>query len=177
MKPAIFTVPEYAKEQEWLSQQHRKGWKLVKIIPPFFYKFEKCNAEEVVYQLDYNQEGLEHKEEYEQMFQDMGWDHILDYVGFSYFRKPVADMDGAEEIFSDGASKLEMAKRVFKGRMLPLLVCFFLVVIPMLFRLHKGVSGPEQFMYGFFVGLFIVYLSLFLQYLIQYIKLKQKLRE
>ncbi len=177
MKAALFTVPEYAREQEWLSQQHLVGWKLVKVIPPVFYKFERCNPEEVIYQLDYNQEGMAHKEEYVQMFEDMGWEHVLDYVGFSYFRKPLSEMNGHEEIFSDDASKLEMARRIFRGRILPLLVMFCLIIIPTLIRLHEGVTGSEQFLYGFFVGLFIVYLSLFVQYAMQYMKLKKKFRE
>lgn len=177
MRPAFFTVPEYAKEQEWLSQQHRAGWKLLKIIPPFFYQFERCNPEEVVYQLDYNQEGRAHKEEYVQLFADMGWEHILDYVGYSYFRKPVSEMNGSEEIFNDDASKFEMVRRIFKGRILPLLFILSLVIIPMLIRLHEGVMDGERFVYGFFSGLFIVYVSLFIQYALQYVKLKKKLRE
>lgn len=174
MKPALFSVPEYVKEQEWLSRQHRNGWKLMKIIPPCFYVFERCKPEEVVYQLDYNQEGMAHTEEYVQMFQDLGWEHILDFVGYSYFRKPVAEMEDQEEIFSDDASKLEMAERIFKGKIFPLLVLFFLVIIPLLFQLHDGGTDFQKFVYGFFVGLFIVYLSLFIQYGIQYFALKKK---
>lgn len=177
MRPAFFTVPEYAKEQEWLSNQHLQGWKLLKIIPPFFYKFEKCNPEEVVYQLDYNPEGRTHKEEYVQMFRDCGWEHVLDYVGYSYFRKPLSEMTQEEEIFNDAASKLEMAKRIFRGKILPLLVIFIVIVIPMLIRLQEGVTGPERFLYGFFVGTFIVYLSLFIQYVMQYVKLRKNVRE
>lgn len=177
MRPAFFTVPEYAKEQEWLSNQHLQGWKLLKIIPPFFYKFEKCNPEEVVYQLDYNPEGRTHKEEYVQMFRDCGWEHVLDYVGYSYFRKPLSEMKQEEEIFNDAASKLEMAKRIFRGKILPLLVIFIVIVIPMLIRLQEGVTGPERFLYGFFVGTFIVYLSLFIQYVMQYVKLRKNVRE
>lgn len=177
MRPAFFTVPEYAKEQEWLSNQHLQGWKLRKIIPPFFYKFEKCNPEEVVYQLDYNPEGRTHKEEYVQMFRDCGWEHVLDYVGYSYFRKPLSEMKQEEEIFNDAASKLEMAKRIFRGKILPLLVIFIVIVIPMLIRLQEGVTGPERFLYGFFVGTFIVYLSLFIQYVMQYVKLRKNVRE
>jgi len=46
----------------------------------------------VVYQLDYNQEGRSHKEEYIQMFTDCGWEYLQDFVGYSYFRKPKAAM-------------------------------------------------------------------------------------
>lgn len=48
----------------------------------------KCTPEDVVYQLDYNEEGLTHKDEYVQMFRDCGWEYIQDFGGYSYFRKP-----------------------------------------------------------------------------------------
>ena len=37
------------------------------------YLFEKCEPEDVVYQLDYNPEGDGHKAAYVQMFEDCGW--------------------------------------------------------------------------------------------------------
>ncbi|HIW84093.1 MAG TPA: DUF2812 domain-containing protein [Candidatus Dorea gallistercoris] len=65
------------------------------------YYFEKCAPEDVVYQLDYNQEGRRNKEEYVQMFQDRGWEYLQDHVDYSYFRKKVSEMTGPEEIFCD----------------------------------------------------------------------------
>ena len=53
------------------------------------YYFEKCVPQDVVYQLDYNKEGLEHKDEYLKMFDDCGWEYLQDYAGYSYFRKAV----------------------------------------------------------------------------------------
>lgn len=40
------------------------------------YTFESCPPEDVIYQLDYNKEGLDHKDEYIQMFQDCGWEYV-----------------------------------------------------------------------------------------------------
>lgn len=45
----------------------------------------------MVYQLDYNKEGLEHKDEYLKMFDDCGWEYLQEYAGYSYFRKAVAE--------------------------------------------------------------------------------------
>ena len=50
-------------------------------------------------------------------------------MGYSYFRKPVSDMTAEEEIFNDDNSKLEMIQRIFKGRMIPLFIVFFLYLI------------------------------------------------
>ena len=126
----VFTVPEWKKEQEYLRKQHKRGWKFTKVNFGICYHFEKCEPEDVVYQLDYNQDGLAHKDEYVQMYEDCGWEYIMDFVGYSYFRKPVSQMNGKEEIFCDNDSKLEMMNRVYKGRILPLLISFFLIAIP-----------------------------------------------
>ena len=50
------------KEGEYLSLRHRQGWKFVKVVFPGIYCFEKCTPEDVVYQLDYNQDGLSNKD-------------------------------------------------------------------------------------------------------------------
>lgn len=55
------------------------------------------------------------------MFRDCGWEYLQNFVGYSYFRKAASDMDGTEEeIFCDDASRLDMIKRVFSQRMVPL---------------------------------------------------------
>lgn len=82
-----FTIFEYEKEQAYLRQMHKDGWKFVQVKGLGMYHFEKCEPKDVVYQLDYNKEGLEHKDQYVQMFADCGWEYILDYAGYSYFRK------------------------------------------------------------------------------------------
>ena len=38
----FFTIADYEDEEIWLHNQHMSGWKLVKMIPPCFYIFEKC---------------------------------------------------------------------------------------------------------------------------------------
>ena len=88
----IFTITEYDREQEYLSKRHREGWKFTAVTGYGMYHFEKCEPEEVVYQLDYNIEGNINHEEYTRMFEDCGWEYITTYVGYAYFRKPVADM-------------------------------------------------------------------------------------
>ena len=126
-----FTIYEYEKEQEYLRRMHREGWKFRKVSGLGMYHFEACVPEDVVYQLDYNQEGLAHKDEYVQMFRDCDWEYLQDYAGYSYFRKAVSEDGIAEEIFCDSESRLQMMERVFKGRMQPLLALFCSVLIPL----------------------------------------------
>jgi hypothetical protein len=105
----------------YLREMHKQGWIFIKVTGLGVYHFEECEPQDVVYQLDYNQEGLSHKTEYIQMFSDCGWEYIQDYVGYSYFRKAAAEMNGDEEIFCDDASRAAMMGRVFKGSLLPLI--------------------------------------------------------
>jgi len=125
-----FTIMDYEREQDYLREQHRQGWRFTHVSGLGMYHFEACEPEDVVYQLDYNQEGLAHKEEYVRLFQDCGWEYLQDYVGYSYFRKPAADMGSEEGIFCDDASRLAMMQRVFRGRLVPLLVLFCAVLVP-----------------------------------------------
>lgn len=131
-----FTITEYDKEQQYLSRRHKEGWKFVNVTGIGQYHFEKCEPEEVVYQLDYNQEGNINQQEYAQMFEDCGWEYITTYVGYAYFRKPVADMKEGEEIFFDDSSKLEMMQRIFKDRMIPMFITFFLYLAWQFLILH-----------------------------------------
>lgn len=170
-KFAFFTVPEYEEEGKWLREQHKKGWKLINATAPGFYRFEECEPEDVVYQLDYNQEGMQHKDEYIQMFQDCGWEYITDMVGYSYFRKSVSEMKEEEEIFSDEESKKDMIQRVYRGRMLPLLAIFFCILIPQYIqRMHSGDIAIAVV----FAILFILYVLIFIKFARKYWKLKKK---
>lgn len=172
-KFAFFTIPEYKKEQEWLSAHHKNGWKLLKATLPGIYTFEQCEPEEVVYQLDYNQDGNAHKREYIQMFEDCNWEYITDMVGYSYFRKPAKFMDGEEGIFCDDASRMDMIERVFKGKMIPLLIIFFAIIIPQLFMQASLGNGVLFWLY---IVLFIMYIVIFVQFARQYVELKRAMK-
>ncbi len=163
----FFTVPEWEKEQEYLRQQHQAGWKFVKVSGLCMYHFVKCEPEDVVYQLDYNQEGVAHKEEYVQMFRDCGWEYLQDYVGYSYFRKPAAEMNGDEQIFCDDVSRLDMMKRVLVGRMLPLLCIFLCIILP---NLVSMICIENHLLISVFGVLLGVYLVIFAKFGIQYWK-------
>ncbi len=73
----LFTIPEYEKEEKYLSMEHKHGWKLTYITLPCFYHFDECEPEEVVYQLDYNLDIHKNFKQYIQMFEDCGWDSTI----------------------------------------------------------------------------------------------------
>lgn len=156
-----FTIPEWQKEQDYLRDQHSRGWKFVGVRFPGLYYFEKCEPEDVIYQLDYNPEGTQQQEAYIQMFRDCGWEYIEEYVGYSYFRKSAANMQGEEGIFCDDASRVDMMKRVFKGRILPLAVIFLLVIVPNLWWQSFLDTPLNQVLTMAFSGLLLLYIALF----------------
>lgn len=135
------------------------------------YHFEKCVPEDVVYQLDYNQDGLAHKAEYVKMFSDCGWEYLQDFYGYSYFRKPASQMDDAEEIFCDESSRLQMMERVFRGRMIPLLALFLAVLLPGAIRtLCRG----EFLLAGGLTAIIALYLKIFVSFARQYSRLRKR---
>lgn len=171
-----FTIAEQEKEEKYLRSQHKKGWKFKGTFMGLFYRFTKCEPEDVVYQLDYNEEGKENPEEYIQMYQDMGWEYITKFVGYSYFRKPLSQMDGEEEIFSDASSKADMMKRIYKGRLRYCIALFFLIICPGLIISIVNRSFYFNIMLGLYGFIFVVYLAMFIKFLISYQKIKQMVR-
>ena len=171
-----FSVPEWEKEEKWLRSQSNKGLKLINAKISGIYIFEKCTPEDVVYQLDFNQEGLENRGQYIQMFQDCGWEYVTEMAGYSYFRKPVADMkENEENIFSDDASKMDMIQRVFQGRMRLLIILFSCVIVPQLFMQWHNISETGCYIFILFAILFISYLAIFIKFAIVYYKQKKNL--
>ncbi|SMP56580.1 Protein of unknown function [Sphaerochaeta associata] len=171
----FFTIAEYEQEQEYLRRRHNEGWRLLKVTLPGIYLFEACEAEDVIYQLDYHKEGLGSQDTYVKMFKDCGWEYMFDFFGYSYFRKREERMQGDEEIFCDEASRLDFIGRVFKGRMIPLLVIFFLVIIPQtILQLSFLDSDPHRGMLGLYLVLFAVYAYIFIRFGLQYRKLKRQ---
>ena len=161
----IFTIVNHKEEEQYLRQQHNAGWKFIKVTGLGTYHFEKCQPEDVVYQLDYNQESASDKGEYIRMFADCGWDYIQDVFGYSYFRKRAADMNGEEEIFCDDSSRLAMMERVYKGSLGPLLVVFFALLLPQFIsNLSKGNYGIALVL----GGMLALYVYIFVYFAVRY---------
>ena len=167
-----FSIFNHEKEQAYLQEQHRHGWKFWKVTGLGMYHFVECDPEEVVYQLDYNPEGSAHKEEYQKMFADCGWEYILDYAGYSYFRKEVSEDGMAEEIFCDEDSRLQMMERVLKGRMLPLLVLFFCCLLPQF--INSLLIYHSYFLAAFLGGILALYVGVFAGCAKKYMDMKKK---
>lgn len=127
-KIRFFTIADYNEEQTWLEEQHKNGWKLVKVTAPCFFTFEECVPEEVSYRLEFNKGKV--TDDYLQMYEDYGWEYIAECMNWSYFRKPVVEsaVEGENEIFSDDESRLNMIDRIVHTRLMPVIVALITVI-------------------------------------------------
>ena len=66
----FFTIADYEEEEAWLQNQHKNAWKLLRMIFPCFYIFEKSTPEDVAYRLDYQNNA--ETSNYFQIFRDYG---------------------------------------------------------------------------------------------------------
>ena len=165
----IFTIADYDREALYLRKMHAEGWKLKKVSYSYLviavkYTFEKCQPEQVSYQLDFYPMKKSERASYLQLFKDCGWEHITDFNGFSYFRKLHSgiESDAEFEIYNDAAGKLAMVKRILTRRMLPILL-LFLALLPVF---SKFVSGGSSFSWVVFL-IFIIDWVLLIVFAIQ----------
>ena len=150
----ICTIADYDREALYLREMHAQGWKLKEVsysnlAVAVKYTFEKCQPEQVVYQLDFYPMKKSERASYLQLFKDCGWKHITDFNGFSYFRKPYSQIesDAEFEIYNDAAGKLAVVKRILTMRMLPILLLFS-TLLPVFLKL---LSGRSYFSWGMFL--------------------------
>ena len=165
----IFTIADYEREALYFREMHAKGWKLRKVSYSILlfavkYTFEKCQPEQVSYQLDFYPMKKSERASYLQLFKDCGWEHITDFNGFSYFRKLHSgiESDAEFEIYNEAAGKLAMVKRILTRRLFPILL-LFLALLPVF---SKFVAGGSSFSWVVFL-IFIIDWVLLIVFAIQ----------
>ena len=168
-----FSIMEYEKEENYLSKRHLEGWKFKSVTFPGLYTFERCEPEKVIYQLDYNKEEIKHQSEYIRMFEDCGWEYLTEFDGYNYFRKPADKMQQKEEIFCDDISRLDMMNRIFRGRVIPLILMILCILIDTI------VTDPSEpgWIPIFFRVMLVVYVITFLQFAVKYFVFWKKVKK
>ena len=144
----LVTIADYEREAIFLGRMHAEGWKLSKVSYSYLlvavkYSFEKCQPEQVSYQLDFYPMKKSERASYLQLFKDCGWEHITDFNCFSYFRKFLAgiESDAEFEIYNDSTGKLAMVKRILIMRVFPI----FLLFSALLLVFSKLLTGKGYF--------------------------------
>ena len=150
----IATIADYDREALYLRKMHAEGWKLKEVtysnlVVAVKYTFDKCQPEQVSYQLDFYPMKKSERASYLQLFKDCGWEHITDFNGVAYFRKLHSgiESDAEFEIYNDAAGKLAMVKRILTRRMFPILL-LFLALLPVF---SKFVAGGSSFSWEMFL--------------------------
>ena len=92
-----FSIMDYEKEARYLSRMHQKGWKFKRVTMPGIYTFGKCEPEKVIYQLDYNQEGMK-TDEYVKMFEDWVAGEYSEFAGQLFQKTGSTDVQGRRDI-------------------------------------------------------------------------------
>ena len=179
----IATIADYDREALYLRKMHAEGWKLKEVTYSILlfavkYTFEKCQPEQVSYQLDFYPMKKSERASYLQLFKDCGWEHITDFNGFSYFRKAHFEIesDAEFEIYNDATGKLDMVHRILRLRLLPVL--FFLsMLIPLFLKLlsERDVFSGLVFLLTIIDGVLLLALVVQISYI--FWRLFQKWKE
>ncbi|HEP1822819.1 TPA: DUF2812 domain-containing protein [Streptococcus suis] len=145
----VFFITDFSQQADYLSEMHQQGWKLVKISWLFFYHFEKCQPEDVVYQVDFKEVKNKDRDSYLRMYEDYGWEFVVSCQNFVIFRKVA--VKGDLEIYGDRESKVEFVKAIFQRRYLLSLGLYF-ILLGTNMRSHPA----------FVLGISIIYIPLLL---------------
>ena len=169
----IATIADYDREALYLRKMHAEGWKLKEVsysnlVVAVKYTFEKCQPEQMSYQLDFYPMKKSERASYLQLFKDCGWEHITDFNSFSYFRKAHSEIesDAEFEIYNDAAGKLAMVNRILRLRLVPVLL-LLAIHIPFLLKLLNRSDTFDLWKF-LAVGLDI-FLSLIILLIVSYI--------
>ena len=172
----IATIADYDREALYLRKMHAEGWKLKEVtysnlVVAVKYTFEKCQPEQVSYQLDFHPMKKSERVSYLQLFKDCGWEHITDFNSFSYFRKAHSEIESNVEfeIYNDAAGKLAMVNRILRLRLVPVLL-LLAIHIPFLLKLLNRSNAYD--LWKFLVVGLDVFLSLILLLMVVYISWK-----
>ena len=112
------------KEEAWLREMAQQGWHMSAASHAPWYVFEQGEPRDVVYRIDFHTTGKGNAD-YLQLFEDAGWEHVGENLGWQYFRQPVRD-GRSPEIFTDNESKVQKYERL-----LALLVALLPLYIPL----------------------------------------------
>ena len=110
------------KQEIWLREMSTQGWHFKTVESPSFYIFEQGEPIDFIYRLDFFP-GRSDKANYQQLFEDAGWDYLGEIAGWQYFRQEAAQ-ETLQEIYTDNASKVKKYQRnmMFLSILLPIIL-------------------------------------------------------
>ena len=116
------------KETAWLNEMSGRGWAMNGFFAGF-YRFEKCEPGEYIYQIDFGDEMYHVSDEYRGLMEDIGAEIVALWGYWIILRKPAAE--GPFELYTDPESMIEhytKIRRMFKAVTILELVGLFIEV-------------------------------------------------
>ena len=138
------------KEEAYLREMALDGWHFQAVTFPGYYTFEKGTPRDDFYRLDVLS-NTKDKENYLQLFEDAGWDHVGEYGSWQYFRKTAVEGETLE-IYTDNESKQKKYSRI-----LLILIIFFPFYSTMVNNVHKA----EGLFYEILTFVFFLFMLLY----------------
>jgi Protein of unknown function (DUF2812) len=151
-KHRLFFSWQDEQQQAWLGEMSRQGLHLKGCGAFGGFLFEKGPARQYSYCLDYNRNKP--PDDYLQLIQDAGWEHLGRHAGWHYWRKEIR-AGVAPELFTDPESKIQKYQRLLAGYITSAPALFIIGLA--MFKKYPG-RHPLWFV--------ILYISLFMAWII-----------
>lgn len=133
------------KIEQWLEQMARQGLHLHSVNVFSRYTFIRGEPADVSYGLDFVPK-LDRKGEYYGLFIDAGWEHVVEFTGWQYWRKPFVNGKPAE-IFTDVESKIKKFKKALALLAICQLPLYFALVNPSIFNATQGLQTESKIVF------------------------------
>ena len=156
----IFTIIDLDKEEDYLHEMHLKGWRYRTSRLGFFY-FEKCQPDDVIYQIYDSRFLRKHKHEL-QGFRNSGWE-LIETGSCLILRKSSSYILPEDQVYMSKGLRWE----VMRSRLRSCIATFSggLVVCMSLYR--------ENLSQSFFI-IFVLYACLISYLIYAFFRLKRK---
>jgi hypothetical protein len=155
------------REEAWLGEMARRGWRLSALPFPLFYEFTAGAPSDDVYRLDYQRPSQKTLGDYEQLFRDAGWELVGTMSGWHYFRKSPQPGEPTE-IYTDAESKIAKYQRLSQVLMGIFAPQFVLFIILSRSIERMGAFGPV---------FFLVYMTCFALYFVTMLGLMRRVKQ
>lgn len=136
---------EDEKEEKWLEEMAAQGWRL-EHAAPYVYHFRKSQPEKVVIRLDYKNTLDKDYQEYLTLFHDAGWELVVTFANWHYFRINPQNNE-TPEIYNSNRAKAQKYRRLLIG-LAPILIIFVTVFNPVFYRNSLQETGLLADFYG-----------------------------
>lgn len=175
----FFFLTDYEKEEVFLRKRALQGWRMEKSAG-YVYTFRRAEPEDIVYRIDFNSLRKEDRETYLQLYQDYGWTFLDENNDFAYFcKKADGTADDDLDLFSDGASKSEMLGRIFRRKMIPILILGVIYVLLMGYSVSGDIQNGFSSVWGIVgtgvsIAIIVLYVMLLAHLILGFRRLQAK---